>query len=152
MQPSFARKLSLHICKTNVDTQKIRLPQPFPIIFRLCRSFPSQTGSKVLKVHKDQQLHFRFSQQCFVCKSDSNFCLYINHQRLNNLTIRNWYPLSLINKFLNRRSQAKQFTSLDPTSTYHLMRVCKKNKYKMVFCTRYNYFKYWVMPFGLFNA
>ena len=32
------------------------------------------------------------------------------------------------------------------------MKICKENKWKMVFRTRYNYFKYQVMPFGLFNA
>ena len=37
----------------------------------------------------------------FVCKPNSSFCLYIKYQRLNNLTIKNWYPLSLIGESLN---------------------------------------------------
>ncbi len=34
-------------------------------------------------------------------KPDSSLCLYIDYQGLNNLTIKNWYPLPLISKVLD---------------------------------------------------
>lgn len=37
----------------------------------------------------------------FMQKLDCNFCIYIGSQSLNNLIIKNWYILSLINKLLN---------------------------------------------------
>ena len=37
----------------------------------------------------------------FVCKPDDSFCLYVNYQGLNNLTINNWYQLALIDKSLD---------------------------------------------------
>ena len=37
----------------------------------------------------------------FVRKPNSSFCLYVNYQGLNNLTIKNRYPLLLIDKFLD---------------------------------------------------
>ena len=43
----------------------------------------------------------------FVYKPNSNFCLYVNYQGLNNLTINNWYSLPLIGKSLNWLGQAK---------------------------------------------
>ena len=46
----------------------------------------------------------------FVCKPNSSFCFCVNYQGLNNLTIKNWYLLPLIDKFLDRLSQTKQFT------------------------------------------
>ena len=46
----------------------------------------------------------------FVRKPNSSFCLCINYQGLNNLTIKNQYPLPLIGKFLDWLGQAKQFT------------------------------------------
>ena len=46
----------------------------------------------------------------FVCKPNSSLCLCVNYQRLNNLTIKNWYLLPLIGKSLDWLGQAKQFT------------------------------------------
>ena len=43
-------------------------------------------------------------------KSDDSLRLYINYQGLNNLTIKNRYPLPLIGESLDRLRRAKQFT------------------------------------------
>ena len=51
----------------------------------------------------------------FVRKPDGSLRLYINYQRLSKLTIKNWYPLPLIGKFLDWLGQAKRFTQLDLT-------------------------------------
>ncbi len=56
-------------------------------------------------------------------KPNGSFCLYVDYRGLNNLTIKNQYPLPLIGKFLNRLGRAKQFTQLDLTSAYHRMRI-----------------------------
>ena len=65
----------------------------------------------------------------------------------NNLTIKDWYLLPLIDKLLNRLGQAKKFTQLDLTSAYHEMRIREGDKWKIAFQTRYGHFKYQVMPF-----
>ena len=52
-------------------------------------------------------------------KPDGSFCLCIDYWGLNNLTIKNWYPLPLIEESLNRLSWAKRFTKLDLRSVYH---------------------------------
>ena len=46
----------------------------------------------------------------FVGKPNGSLRLYVDYQGLNNLTIKNWYPLPLIGKLLNRLGQAKRFT------------------------------------------
>lgn len=56
-------------------------------------------------------------------KPDSSFCLCIDYCSLNNLKIKNRYPLPLIGESLDRLSQAKQFTQLDLTSAYYQMRI-----------------------------
>ena len=61
-------------------------------------------------------------------ESDSFFWLYVNYQGLNNLTIKNWYPLSLIRESLDRLKRAWQFTQLDLTNVYYQMRICKKDE------------------------
>src|SRR6266498_646066 len=41
---------------------------------------------------------------------------------------------------------------LDIRNTYYRIRIRKRDEWKIVFRTRYNYFKYIVMPFGLINT
>ena len=55
----------------------------------------------------------------FVRKLDGSFRLCVNYQGLNNLMIKNCYPLPLISEFLDWLGRAKQFTQLDLTSVYH---------------------------------
>ncbi len=43
-------------------------------------------------------------------KIDGSFCLCLDYQGLNNLTIKNWYPLPQIGESLDRLSRAKRFT------------------------------------------
>ena len=85
----------------------------------------------------------------FIGKRNGSLWLYVNYSGLNNLTIKNRYPLPLIGKFLNRLRQAKYFTQLDLTSVYYWLRIKKRNKCKTAFKTRYGHFKYQVMPFKL---
>ena len=56
-------------------------------------------------------------------KPDSSLCLCVDYRGLNNLTIKNRYPLPLIGESLDRLGQTKRFTQLDLTSAYHRMRI-----------------------------
>ena len=85
-------------------------------------------------------------------KSNGFFWLYVNYRDLNNLTIKNRYPLPLIGELLDRIGRARQFTQLNLTSAYYQMRIRKKDKWKTVFRTRYGHFEYQLMLFGLTNA
>ena len=85
-------------------------------------------------------------------KPDNSFCLCVDYRGLNNFTIKNQYPLPLIGEILDRLGWAKKFDQLDLISTYHQMRIKEGDKWKTAFLTRYNHFKYQVMPFELSNA
>ena len=74
---------------------------------------------KTLKTYVENNLANEFIQASkssawalilFVKRSDGSFCLSVGYWGSNNLTIKNWYPLSLIGESLNRLRQAKQFT------------------------------------------
>ena len=85
-------------------------------------------------------------------KPDGNLWLCVDYRGLNNLTIKNRYPLPLIGEALDRLDRAKRFTQLDLTSAYHRMRIREGDEWKTAFRTRYGHFEYQVMPFGLSNA
>ena len=85
-------------------------------------------------------------------KPDESLRFYVDYWGLNSLTIKNRYPLPLIGKSLDRLGRAKQFTQLDLTNAYHWMRICEGDEWKTAFRTRYGYFEYQVILFGLSNA
>ena len=85
-------------------------------------------------------------------KPDGSLRLCVDYRGLNNLTIKNRYPLPLIGESLDRLGRAKRFTQLDLTSAYHRMRIREGDEWKTAFRTRYSHFEYQVMPFGLSNA
>ena len=85
-------------------------------------------------------------------KPNKSFQLCVDYWRLNNLTIKNQYPLPLVGESLDRLGRARRFTQLDLTSAYHRMRIREGDEWKTAFRTRYGHFEYQVMPFGLTNA
>ncbi len=83
---------------------------------------------------------------------DGSLCLCVDYWGMNNLTIKNRYPLPSIGQSLDWLGRAKRFTQLDLTNAYHRMRIREDDEWKTAFRTRYCHFKYQVMPFGLSNA
>ncbi len=85
-------------------------------------------------------------------KPDGSLRLCVDYQGLNNLTIKNRYPLPLVGESLDRLGWARHFTQLDLTNAYHRMRIREGDKWKTAFRTRYGHFEYQVMLFRLINA
>ena len=75
-------------------------------------------------------------------KPNGSLRLCVNYQSLNNLTIKNRYPLSLISESLDCLGLAKRFTQLDLTSVYYQMRIKKGDNWKTAFRTQYGHFEY----------
>ncbi|KAA6407317.1 MAG: Concanavalin A-like lectin glucanase [Lasallia pustulata] len=88
----------------------------------------------------------------FVPKSDGSLRLVIDYRRLNDITIKNRYPLPLISDMLDRLQGAKKFTKLDCKDAYNRVRIKGGDEWKTAFRTRFGLFEYLAMPFGLTNA
>jgi RNase H-like domain found in reverse transcriptase/Reverse transcriptase (RNA-dependent DNA polymerase)/Integrase zinc binding domain/Integrase core domain/Chromo (CHRromatin Organisation MOdifier) domain len=88
----------------------------------------------------------------FVKKRDGSLRLCVDYRGLNNITIKNRYPLPLIGESLDRLRSAAIFTKIDLRSGYNLVRIAEGEEWKTAFRTRYGLYEYKVMPFGLTNA
>ena len=75
-------------------------------------------------------------------KSDRSLRLRVNYQGFNNLIIKNWYLLFLVDKSLDQQGQAWRFTLFDLANIYHRIWIKKGDKLKMAFRTCYGHFKY----------
>ncbi len=85
-------------------------------------------------------------------KPDGSLKLCVDYRGLNNLTIKNRYPLPLVTESLDRLGRAQRFTQLDLTNAYYQMRMREGDEWKTAFRTRYGYFEYHVMHFRWTNA
>ncbi len=76
----------------------------------------------------------------------------MNYRGFNKIIKKNRYLLSFIRETLDRLQGVVVFTKLNIRDTYHRIRIRKGDEWKTAFRTRYGYFKYIVMFFGLANA
>jgi hypothetical protein len=75
-----------------------------------------------------------------------------DYRGLNNVTIKNRYPLPLIRETLDALCNAKVYTKLDIIAAFNKLRIAEGHEWKTAFITRFGLFESLVMPFGLCNA
>ncbi|GKE43481.1 putative reverse transcriptase domain-containing protein, partial [Tanacetum coccineum] len=88
----------------------------------------------------------------FVKKKDGSFRMCIDYQELNQLTVKNRYPLPRIDDLFDQLQGSSVYSKIDLRSGYHQLRVREEDIPKTAFKTRYGHYKFQVMPFGLTNA
>jgi RNase H-like domain found in reverse transcriptase/Reverse transcriptase (RNA-dependent DNA polymerase)/Integrase zinc binding domain/Chromo (CHRromatin Organisation MOdifier) domain len=92
------------------------------------------------------------SPTLFVPKKNGKLRLCVDYRQLNSITIKDRYPLPLINELHDRLRGAQWFTTMDMRGAYNLVRIKEGHEWKTAFRTRYGLYEYTVMPFGLTNA
>ena len=88
----------------------------------------------------------------FVKKKDSSFRLYIDYRQLNNVAIKNKYPLPRIDDLFDQLQGARCFSKIDLRSGYHQLWIRSDDVLKNSFQTRYGHYEFLVMSFRLANT
>jgi hypothetical protein len=88
----------------------------------------------------------------FVKKKDHTLRLRVDYRPLNEVTIKNKYPLPRIDLLFDQLAGAKVFSKIDLRSGYHQIKIRLEDIPKIAFATRYGLYEYLVMSFGLTNA
>ena len=83
----------------------------------------------------------------FVKKKDGTLRLCIDYRLLNQVTIKNKYPLPRIDDFFNQLKSAGVFSKIDLRLGYHQLRIKDEDVMKSAFRTRYGHYEFLVMPF-----
>jgi hypothetical protein len=76
----------------------------------------------------------------------------VDYRSLNEVTIKNKYPLPRIDDLFDQLRGAYVFSKIDLCSGYHQLKICASDIPKTAFTTRYDLYEYTVMSFGLTNA
>lgn len=87
-----------------------------------------------------------------VRKKNNDYRLCVDYRALNKKTIKDRYPMPVIDDQLDRLSGKKYFTSLDLASGYHQIPVAESSRHLTAFVTPDGHYEYTRMPFGLVNA
>ena len=88
----------------------------------------------------------------FQKKKDGSLRFCVDYRKLNEVTVRDSYPLPLYSLFFEQVRGSQFFTKLDLKAAYNLVRIRKGDEFKTAFRTRKGQYEYLVMPFGLTNA
>jgi hypothetical protein len=88
----------------------------------------------------------------FVEKKDGTQWMCVDYRSLNEVTIKNKYPLLRIEDLFDQMKGASVFWKIDLRSGYHQLKIRVLDIPKTAFRTQYGLYEYTMMSFGLTNA
>jgi len=126
------------------------------------KAFPMSPGEvKALKEFLNQELALGRIRQSksetvapvfFIKKKDGSLRFVQDYRGLNEVTVRNRYPIPLTSELIDQLREAKYFTHLDLRNGYNNVRIKEGHEYKLAFNTPIGLFEPLVMYFGMTNA
>jgi len=145
--------------RTHLVKHQIETTDNVPVVSRPYRV--SHTERKIINSQVEEMLENEIirksvspysSPVVLVPKKDGDMRFCVNYKKLNAKTIKNVYPLPVIDDILTYLGEAKYFTTLDMFSGYWQVEIDEKDKHKTAFVTTDGLFEFNRLSFGLTTA
>jgi hypothetical protein len=124
--------------------------------YKLSHSQKDTMEALILQLLKNQVIRPSVSPYSspaiLVKKKDGTWMLCIDYRKLNQLTVKNKFPIPIIEDLLDELQGARVFSKIDLRSGYHQIRMDPNDIPKTAFSTHQGHFEYAVIPFGLTNT
>lgn len=143
----------------NVDTHKINTTSTEPIKqynFRIPIHLEKLISEEIEKLKENKIIQITKSDWNSriipILKPDNTLRLCIDFRPLNKITIKDNYPLPIIEDIIDRLGTANIFSILDAKSGYYQVAIDDRDIPKTAFTWKNNKYEFLRMPFGLCNA
>ncbi|UYV64718.1 hypothetical protein LAZ67_3001747 [Cordylochernes scorpioides] len=87
-----------------------------------------------------------------VKKRDGKYRFCVDYRKLNEVTVKDVYPIPRIDDVMDTLQGSKYFSAIDLKSGYWQVEIEERDKEKTAFTTAHGLYEFNVMPFGLCNA
>ena len=144
---------------TDLVTHRIDIGNNHPFRQPLRRYSPDQ--QQAIDQHVRDMLQQGVIEPCdgpfasnlvLVKKKDGTYRCCVDYRQLNDLTVKDAYPLPRIDVCLDTLAGSCLFSSMDMKAGYHQLSMSPEDRDKTAFVTRRGLFRFRTLPFGLCNA
>ena len=87
-----------------------------------------------------------------VKKPDGSIRVCVDFRKVNNVTVKDSFPIPKIEDIFSHLAKAKIFSTIDMTSGYFQVKMDKDSMPYTAFASQWGFYEYVVMPMGLTNA
>ncbi|KAH9102717.1 hypothetical protein AeMF1_020755, partial [Aphanomyces euteiches] len=116
------------------------------------KSAPFRVSQKEGELMEAEIQHPWASPVLMIRKPDGSIRFCIDYRKLNDVTIKDRYPMPRVDDLLDVLGKSKYFSTMDVASGYWNVRMDEKSIEKTAFICKFGLYEWLVMPFGLCNA
>lgn len=142
--------------KCNFIKHTIETKEGNPIAQRniqIPKHWEEEINNEIMRILEQEVIRPSTSQWCStivpIRKKTGELRMCVDYRMLNEVTIRDQYPLPRIDEIIDELASAKVFSTLDVCKCYYQIEIKEEDRCKTAFRSKNGFYEFNRMPFGL---